>query len=168
VGVIVTGKVFTPAPAGAHQAVCVDVVELGEVETEYKGEKKKKRMVKLVWQINELNQETGRRFAVARRYGAYLSEKATLRKDLQSWRGRPFNPEELRGFDLEVLLGINCQLNIVHKEVEGSTYANVEAVMPLMKGMPKIEPLEYTREKDRKPGDGHDGDFQATDEDVPF
>jgi hypothetical protein len=166
-GVVVTGKVYTPAPAGAWQAVCVDVVDLGEVDTEYKGEKKRKRMVKVVWQINETNADSGKRFAVSRRYGAYLSDKATLRKDLQSWRGRPFTREELMGFDLEVLIGVNCQLNIVHKDFEGSTFANVDAVMPLMKGMPKIDPENYVREKDRKPAEDN-GEFHASDEDVPF
>jgi hypothetical protein len=166
---IVKGTVFVPAPAGVHQAVCVDVVDLGDVETEFAGQKKIKPMVKVVWQIDEINPETKRRFAVARRYGAYLSEKSSLRKDLQSWRGRPFTGEELRGFDIDVLLGVNCQLNLVHKEYEGSTYANVDAIMPLMKGTLKIEALDYIREKDRKPEQSDEsGQYQATDDDIPF
>jgi hypothetical protein len=43
----------------------------------------------------------------------------------------------------------------------------VDAVMPLMKGMPKIDPENYVREKDRKPAEDN-GEFHASDEDVPF
>jgi hypothetical protein len=171
-GLIVKGKTFTPAPAGVHQAVCVDVIDLGMVESNFNGEKKVQHKLKIVWQLNETNEEAGRRFTTSKRYTASLHEKSSLRKDLQGWRGRPFTPEELRGFDLDNVLGANCQLNVVHAEREGSMFANVEAVMPLMKGMPKIAPENYVREQDRKPEPGTDpdadGEFHAADSDVPW
>ena len=49
-------KDFTPAPAGTHQALCVDVIDNGLVETKW-GEKRK---VTIRWQINEF-METGKR-----------------------------------------------------------------------------------------------------------
>jgi hypothetical protein len=181
-GVKVTGNVTRPAPQGVHQAVCVDVVDLGMVESNFNGEKKLQHKVKVVWQINELNEETGRRYVVSKRYTASLHEKSSLRKDLQSWRGRPFTPEELRGFDLDILIGldpngsrvgreINCQINLVHKTLDdGRIFANVEALMPLAKGMVAIDPLDFLKERDRKPeGDEQpNGEFHATDEDCPF
>lgn len=156
-GVVVSansGKVYTPAPVGAHQAVCVDIVDLGLVDTEYDKKKTQKHMVNLVWQINEINDETGKRFIVRRRFTASLHEKATLRAVLESWRGRPFTNEELKGFDLDKVLLANGLVNIVHHTAsDGRVFANVAAVMPLPKGMPKLEPLDYVREQDRPKAD---------------
>ena len=35
-----TGGDFTPAPAGTHAAVCVDVIDLGVIEVNYQGKVK--------------------------------------------------------------------------------------------------------------------------------
>lgn len=139
-----SSKEFIPCPAGTHQAVCVDVVDLGEQPTQYGP----KRKVKIVWQVNEL-MDDGSRFSVQNRYTASLNEKAILRKDLESWRGRPFTEEELKGFDIEKLLGANCLLSVIHAESGDKTYANVKSISPLMKGMQKIAPEGYTRIQDR-------------------
>lgn len=41
-----------------------------------------------------------------------LGKKANMRKLLEGWRGKPFNEEELKNFDISVLLGRSCQLVI--------------------------------------------------------
>lgn len=146
---------FVPCPVGVHQAVCVDVVDLGMLEDSFS--KTKKHKIKIVWQVDDRNPETGKRFIVQRRYTNSLHDKATLRKDLQSWRGRPFTADELKGFDLELLLGANCQLNVVHNDVDGTPYANVEAIMPILKGMPKIASEQYIRVQDRPQENGNEG-----------
>jgi hypothetical protein len=168
-GVVVSGASHTPPPAGTHQAVCVDVVDLGMVEKVYDKKPKKVRVVKLVWQINEANEATGKRFCAYRRYTASLGDKASLRRDLQSWRGRPFTQEELKGFDLDNVLGVNCMLNIVHQpDGQGGAYANVDAIMPLIKGISKITPLDYIREQDRPKDEQHaDGREPGSDDDEP-
>ncbi len=142
------GKVFTPAPAGLHQAVCVDVVDLGLLKVTFAGETKQKHMVRVIWQIEETGDD-GHRLTASKRYTLSLHEKATLRKDLENWRGCPFNPDELRGFDLEKLLAANCQINVQHNTRNGETYANVVGIVPLGKGMAKLTPQDYTRVKDR-------------------
>lgn len=139
-----SAKEFIPCPSGTHQAVCVDVVDLGSMPTNFGP----KRKVKIVWQINE-PMENGNRFSVQSRYTASLNEKATLRRDLEAWRGRPFSEEELKGFDIEKLLGANCLLSVVHVEKGDQVYANVKSIAPLMKGMPKIAPENFTRAQDR-------------------
>lgn len=142
-----TGTEFTPAPAGTHQGVCVDVVDLGLVKTQW-GEK---RMVRVVWQIDE-TMDTGKRFIVQRRYTASLNEKAALRHDLEAWRGRPFTADELKQFDVENVLSANALLNIVHQTKEGKTYANVKSLSPILKTMTKLEPTaDYVRVQDREP-----------------
>lgn len=160
---------FTPAPEGLHQAVCVDVHDLGLQKTAW-GEKHK---VLLVWQIDLVNDETGKRFDIRQSYTLSLSEKANLRRDLECWRGRKFTEDELSGFDLEKLLGANCQLQIVHNIAdEGKTYANVQAIVPFNAKLgPKLSPLEYVRMKDRAKaqGNGHGHDAPPVEDDsVPF
>jgi hypothetical protein len=160
---------FTPAPEGLHQAVCVDVVELGLVKTPW-GEKEK---VEIVWQLDAENDETGKRFEVRKWYGLSLHEKANLRKDLECWRGRKFTKDELTGFDLEKLIGANCQLQVIHNITdEGKTFANVQAIVPHNNKVPKIVPLDYTRRKDRAKDqqNGHDDPFgdELRDDPVPF
>lgn len=141
-------KTYTPAPAGAHQAICVDVIDKGILEVTYAGKTKKQHKVSVAWQIDEVRDD-GKRFVVYKRYTLSLNEKATLRKDLESWRGEPFTRDEEMGFDLERLLGKNCLLSIQHKVVGDRTYANVMSVMPLAKGMSKMQATEYVREQDR-------------------
>lgn len=140
---------FTPAPEGLHVAVCVDVVDLGMQTTPW-GEKHK---VEIWWQLEEVDQEAKpgpRRFLVRNLYTNSLNEKATLRHHLEAWRGRKFGPQELEGFDLENLIGVSCQLQIVHNlSDKGRTFANVQAVVPLGKGMAKIRAESYVRTKDR-------------------
>ncbi|MHA1379626.1 MAG: hypothetical protein ACTSRG_14730 [Candidatus Helarchaeota archaeon] len=45
-----------------------------------------------------------------------LHAKATMRKFLESWRGKKFTKEELEGFDLQKILGKPCQLQIIHSD----------------------------------------------------
>ena len=53
--------------------------------------------------LDLIDETHGRRFDVARVYTLCLHERAALRKDLESWRGRKFTEQELDGFDLEKL-----------------------------------------------------------------
>lgn len=168
------GKTFDPAPAGVHQAVCVDVVDLGILDVTWQGKSKQQHKINVAWQIAE-TRDDGKPFLVFKRYTLSLGEKANLRKDLESWRGRAFTAEEEQGFDVERLIGASCLLNIQHNESGGKTYANVVSVMPLLKGMPKMDAVEYVRKKDRTPSDdaapsGHDDHNPPpiTDDDIPF
>ena len=81
---------------------------------------------------------------LTKKYTLSLGEQANLRKDLESWRGKPFSAEELAGgFDLEHLYGINCLLGIQHEQnADGTkTYANITAILPPQKGMEKMIPV---------------------------
>lgn len=140
-------KPFVPAPAGTQQAVCCDVVDLGEID----GKFGPKPTVELRWLTAEVNDE-GKPFLVRERYAVFFNEKANLRKAVQSWLGRNLTEAEVKdGFDLEWFIHKNCLLNLVHsKPTEKGVYANVKGVMPLAKGMNIIEvPSDYVRVKDR-------------------
>lgn len=161
------GKKFKPAPAGLQPSVCVDIVDLGEEPNSFKAGALQHK-IRVVWQIDTVDPETAKPFIVSRKYTISLSEKATLRKDLESWRGREFSRDELQGFDLEKLIGVCCQLMIVHAEKDGTTYGNVQTIVPLSKGMERILPRDYVRVKDRAPEQQQEGFAPTNDEDVPF
>ena len=158
---------YTPAPDGLHTACCVDIVDLGIVAGAYGA----KHKVRIVWQLDAVDDEHGRRFDVARVYTLSLHERAALRKDLESWRGKKFTEAELDGFDLQKLLGVNCQVQVVQQVSEdGSVYANVATVVPPAKGRPKLAPLDYVRAADRVPRNGSAPQAPAEQEvdNVPF
>ena len=137
---------YTPCPAGLHQAVCCDIVDLGLKETKF-GLKHK---VRFTWQTDRVNPETGARFDCIRSYTRSMDRRSTLRTHLESWRGRSFSEPELKqGFDLERLIGVNAYLNITHQATaDGRIYANVSAIMPPPAGV-RIAVVNYTRQQDR-------------------
>lgn len=135
-----SGSDYKPVEAGNYAATCIRVIDLGTQTTNYNGEEKSARKVRLFWEIPDVVVEwegQERPAIISSTYTASLHEKASLRKVLESWRGRAFTPDELKGFDTKNVLGAPCLLNVVHTEKDGKTYANVATVSPLIKGMPK-------------------------------
>lgn len=137
-------KVFHLVPAGTYQAVCSNVWDIGLQEKEFKGKKVVQHKCIILWELNETiesdDEYSGKRFTISKKYTLSLNAKATLHKDLLAWRGRAFSTEEIKGFDLEKLIGVNAMLSIIHNEVGDKTYANVSAVMKLAKGMMPVKP----------------------------
>lgn len=159
---------FTPAPEGPQQAVCVDVVDLGLVEHEWKGNKKLDLMVRIIWHSAEIDPETLKPYEISNRYTNSLGEKANLRKHLESWRGRAFTEAELDGFDLETVLGANAFIQIVHNVSKGKTYANIASIMSLPKGTSPLPlTMGYIRQCDRDQA-YQSGQSQDDDDKIPF
>jgi hypothetical protein len=161
---------FIPAPPGAHPAVCVDVVDLGMLEVNFGGQVSEKHKIRLVWQIEEVMADN-RPYIVQKMYTLSLHQKAQLRKDLESWRGKQFSPEELEGFDVENLLGVNCLLNVIQEvsTKNGKTYSNIASIMRLPKGMNPVQARDYVRVIDRTPEQAQaEGEWTPTDDDIPF
>lgn len=135
-----------PAPEGVHIGVVVDVIDRGIVQhVEYGA----KPMVDIVWQVEEVDPETGRRFELSRRFNNSLNEKAALAPVVEALLGRAIEPAERRplGYDLEKLLGMSCQLEVIHQQgKKGGMFARVEQCMRLAKGMKPLESDgQYTR-----------------------
>lgn len=141
-------KEYTPAPEGLHQAVCIDVVDLGIQKTQYGDQVK----IEVRWVIEEIDPKTGKQHMILRRFTPSLHKKANLRSVLESWRGKKFSDEELKGFDIEKLIGANCQIQVCHNITsEGDTYANVQAVVPIHRNAAKMAiPTDYIRVQDRE------------------
>lgn len=132
---------FTPAPSGAHRAICVGFIDLGTQKTEYQGQVSHRRLVQIRWELVDEAMDDNRPFTIAKRYTWSMSEKASLRKDLESWRGKPFEKSDFgpAGFNTRKLLGVPALITVSHTEKTGTIYANVTAVSPLPKAMQKPE-----------------------------
>ena len=122
------------APAGNHLAVSCRLIDLGTQETKYQGQPKRQRKIYLEWQLPGEKQDDGQPITVGNRYTLSSSEKATLRKHLESWRGQRFDDDEIASFDLRKILGKCCLLSIVQTQRDGKTYADVTHVAALPKG----------------------------------
>lgn len=133
------GEIQLP-PAGAHIARCCQVIDLGTQHDEYMGKPKIMRKVRIAWELPlekaVFSDERGEEpFMCSAEYTLSLSERANLRHMLESWRGKEFTAKELEGFDLDVLVGKPCMVNIVHKTSKSKRqYAQVTSVTPLPKG----------------------------------
>lgn len=130
------GVSFELAPQGVYRAVCVWVLDRGEHENSFKPGTTQ-RKVSLHFELVDESMSDGRPFMVSNIYTLSLNEKANLRQHLASWRGRDFTAEELKGFDLQNILGAPCQINVLHNIAGDKTFANIGAIMPLSKGMEK-------------------------------
>lgn len=138
-----------PIPADMHHAVCYAVYDLGHHYSEKFDKWSHDCLV--IWEIPELRielEKDGQKQdlprAISKKYTLSLGEKANLRKDLVAWRGRPFTEEELNGFDLKNILGKSCNLQVIHNHGKGANagkvYANINGIIPKMKGQPDLRP----------------------------
>jgi hypothetical protein len=144
-------KAWTKAPEGSHGCVLVDVIDLGMHETSYMGASTgKKHKCALVWQIDEINPDTGKRFEMSREFTVSMHENAALRHFLGTWRGKSYSDQEAEevGAPLHKLGSVPGLMSIEHKESKanpGRTYANVMSVTRLPKAMTPIKPDGYVR-----------------------
>ena len=127
---------FEPAPAGTHIARCYGCVSLGTQHSDNFADAFK---VMLLFELphERIKTKDGVEMpmTVSKEYSLSLNKKATLRKHLDAWRGRPFTDEESKGFEVSKVVGAPCQITIVHAvSGSGNTYAKIEAVTGLSKG----------------------------------
>lgn len=145
---------FVPCPEYTGAAVCVDVTEPKEVETQY-GPKKK---FNIVFEVDVANPAfAGEKYTVrSSGFTESLHEKAGLRKFLKQWFGRDLTAQELDEFDTESLIGKMGFVVVTHSQSDDGekTYANIIACTPF-KGDKPLKPCgKYIRTKDREKKDG--------------
>lgn len=160
-------KNYVDPPEGIHLAICVDVTEPQEYETAF-GPKLK---IRLVWELDEKMPEgskgAGKPYLASKFLTPSLNERATLFKLLQSWRGKPFTQDELKGFDIEKLIGVSCQL-VIEPYVDGKGVSRTK-VANVVKAKEKLEPSgEYVRMKDRPKDDFKGGKPETQSEQIPL
>jgi len=147
------GNDFAKVEPGTYMARCYSMVEIGHIDTEFNGEKKKAHKVMLTWELPEelavFNEGKGPEpYSVSKTYTLSMHEKSTLRKDLESWRGKGFTELEAAKFDITKLLGVPCLLTITHqpgKQDPNKTYVTVSSISRLMKGQQCPNPVNPSR-----------------------
>ncbi len=144
-----TGVSFTPAPEGQHQAVAVDVIDLGERTEQFQGQPVRVvHKVAVVYQIDELNEDTGKRFEIAVEKTLSFNPKAGLRKWVEAWRGKAYTDDEARqqGVPLHKMVGVNGFIVVEHRTSRnGRLYGLASNIMPKPKNVEPIQPLNYER-----------------------
>ena len=120
---------FPKVPTGVHNARCVRVIDLGTQRNDYGGNITYKRQVLIIWEVpNQISNDVP--MTISKFYTLSLHEKSNLGMDLVSWRGRPFTEQEKQGFDITKLIGVPCQINVMHND---SGKEKISSVMPLGK-----------------------------------
>jgi len=149
---------FKLPPAGNFMARLYRIIDIGTQTTEWMGKKKMQRKIIAMFELHgedndgqPLQTAEGKPLIVSKRYTLSLDEKATLRKDLEAWRGKAFTQAELDGFNLEVLLGKCCMVSITHSTYDGKEYANIAGISQVSAALKKLgepvgvnEPMIFT------------------------
>lgn len=132
---------FKLIPAGNYIARCYSMIHIGTVNEVFKGESKQLNKVRLSWETptetTVFKEDKGEQpFSISKEFTLSLHEKATLRKFLESWRGKSFTEDEAKRFDISKLLGVPCMVNVIHKlSNTGKTYAEISSVSAMPKGV---------------------------------
>lgn len=188
---------FAPHPDGQFPGQCVDVIDMGETVADFPGTPKylSPKCV-LVFRTGEKNPETGDLIDVSGEYTVSMSEKANLRKLLESWRGKPYTMEQAdAGVPIDKLVGQWALLGVAHKQSKkGRTYAVIMSATPVpavmkasLGSFPTYERAPYWADRKKAyaeearnfrategaapaeaEGDAGDGYADSTDDDLPF
>ena len=108
---------FEALAVGQYDGVSYRIVDMGTREEVYKDNPPKKRTtVQITFELPNEKMDDGRPLSISRTYTQSLFESSALRKDLVSWRGKNFTPDEEAGFDITNLLGKNALIEVGHTE----------------------------------------------------
>ena len=125
-----------PAPEGTHISRCFACISLGTQHSERFADTFK---IMLMFELpNEMieSDQGAKPAVVSKEYTLSLGKKSNLGQHLNSWRGRAFTPEELKGFEVSNVVGAPCQVTIQHKQSQnGNTWADIAAITGIPKGM---------------------------------
>lgn len=139
---------FELTPAGSHLAICYRVIDLGTQQHSFQGDISHKPTIMLGFELCHEAMTDGRPFSVQQRFVLSSHKKSKLRAFLEAWRGVPFTDAEFGKFDVANLIGKPCLLGVVHNVKADTTYANINSVMRITKGMEvpvmKNESLHFT------------------------
>jgi hypothetical protein len=144
------GGSYTPMPSGNYVARCYSMIQIGTIEEEYEGEKKMVSKVRLTFEFpteqKVFNEEKGEQpFVLSKDFTLSMHEKSSLRKFLESWRGKSFQENEAKSFDISVLINKTCMINVIHKETKNGVRASISAVSAMPKGLQCPEQINPTQ-----------------------
>ena len=129
---------YKPVSSGTQFGRCFGVVSLGTQPSDNPKFKPSKKVLMLFELPNETYELDGKQvpMSIVKEYTLSINKKANLRKDLDSWRGRPFTEQEAQGFPVENVIDAPCMLSIAHyQKRDGSTGAKIASIAGVPKGM---------------------------------
>ena len=131
---------YEPIPADTHAGICISVIDIGTQHIEKWDNWTHKVIivwelphVRLEWKDDDGEHDVPR--VISREFTMSLSNKAHLRKFLETWRGKPFSVEELAGFNVGALEGAPALLTVLNNTKGDRTYSNVEGISKLPAAM---------------------------------
>lgn len=123
---------YPTIPLGVSKARCVSVIDLGTQENNWQGEISWKRQVLFEWEVPEHTNNNSEPLTISKFYNVSFFEKSNLSKDLTSWKGKPFSPQEKKQFNMGDMLGQTCQIQIMEKD---NGKQQIVSIMPLKEPM---------------------------------
>lgn len=132
---------------GSYAAKVYALVVLGTITSRFKDQEVTSLKIRVTWEY----MCNGFAYYISKEYTLSLHEKASLRKDLQSLRGKKFTQEELDQFFIDSILGFDCLITVENQTAaNGNDYPNLISMCPLPKGMPMhsqvLSPFIFTWE----------------------
>lgn len=136
-------------PNGSFAGVCVDFLNLGTRRRDPKkgGKPYLVPSVAYVFYCGENDPDTGFPLYLMREFDVRLGEGTMFREFLEGWRNAKFTAHELEnGIQFHKAVGKPGMVTVIHNTPKERTYANIESVKPLAKGMfaPTV-PDDYKR-----------------------
>jgi hypothetical protein len=136
-----------------YLARCYRIVDLGTQKSEYLGQVKNLPKVMLQFEVHgeddagkPLVTAKGEPMSISKNFTLSLAEKATLRKDLQTWRGKEFTADELRGFQIDNVLGAWAMIAITKAMGNnGKEYTNIANINSVPKAMKAALPEGHNK-----------------------
>lgn len=123
-------KDFEPVSPGIHPAICYYVVDLGTQETTFKNKKRIVHQGRIGWEVQDEITREEKPKVIFQKFNITTSKNGNLRKALNAWRGKELSDEEMEKFDLEKLIGTQCQIIVESSAgADGNTYYNVTKVV---------------------------------------
>lgn len=152
-------KEYEKPETGMYHGVLADIVDLGNVTTQFKGEVKVQHMVRFVWVLDTLGKDKnrypetfGKPLQATQRFNLSLHEKANMYKTVKQILNAPPPVSETNpDYDIEQLIGSVRKIFILRELSEDGKkdYPNVQGVSAADPGVNVSVPQGFVRAKFR-------------------
>jgi len=128
---------------GLHDAVAYMIAELGTNMHQFQNDDpKKQEKIAIFWEVQDQRDDNDNPVTISHTYTRSLGDRASLKIHLEKWRGKPFSPEEIAGFDIEKVLGVTCILDVGRTSTDRH---KVDGVLTAKGGPKKIATINESR-----------------------
>lgn len=129
---------------GKHNAICSNVVDLGEHTFDYKGKRVTVCKLAIIFELELISIRTNSPHVLVKEHSLNFGRNAQLRRDLVSWRGREFiervdngqtsiysSQNSPKPFDVYDVIGAKATLLVAKNEREpNSLFPIIEIILP--------------------------------------